>query len=52
VRQGFLENSNTSPMLEMANLVNAMRIYESNQRVMQMHDERMGKAISELGSPS
>jgi flagellar basal-body rod protein FlgF len=52
VRQGFLENANSSPMVEMANLVNAMRVFEANQRVMQLHDERMGKAISELGSPN
>lgn len=52
VRQGFLENANTSPILEMANLVSAMRTFEANQRVMQLHDERMSKAISELGSPN
>jgi flagellar basal-body rod protein FlgF len=52
IRQGFLENANTSPVTEMAGLVNAMRIFEANQKVMQLHDERMGKAISELGSPS
>ena len=48
LRQGFLENANTSSILEMANLVTAMRLFETNQRVIQMHDERMGKAISEL----
>jgi flagellar basal-body rod protein FlgF len=52
LRQGFLEGANTSPVLEMANLVTAMRLFETNQRVLQMHDERMGRAISELGSPS
>jgi flagellar basal body rod protein FlgG len=48
VRQGYLESSNASPVLEMANLISAMRLYEANQRVVQMQDERMGKAISEL----
>lgn len=52
VRQGFLEGSNTSPVMEMANLVSVMRAYEANQRVVQMQDERMSKAISELGNPS
>jgi flagellar basal-body rod protein FlgG len=52
LRQGVLEGSNTSPVLEMANLVSVMRAYEANQRIIQMQDERMGKAISELGSPS
>jgi flagellar basal-body rod protein FlgG len=52
VQQGFLEGANTTPVLEMANLINVMRAYEANQRVVQMQDERMGRAISELGNPS
>jgi flagellar basal body rod protein FlgG len=36
----------------MANLITVMRAYEANQRVVQMQDERMGRVISELGSPS
>jgi flagellar basal-body rod protein FlgG len=52
VLQGFLEGSNASAVLEMANLISAMRAFEANQRVVQMQDERMGRAISELGSPS
>ncbi len=52
VRQGYLEASNTSPTIEMASLITAMRMFETNQKVMQMQDERMGKAINELGGPS
>lgn len=50
VRQGWLEGSNASVVGEMANLLTAMRTYEANQRVIQLHDERMGKAISELSN--
>lgn len=50
VRQGWLEGSNASVVGEMANLLIAMRTYEANQRVIQLHDERMGKAISELSN--
>ncbi|HEY0455750.1 MAG TPA: flagellar hook-basal body protein [Verrucomicrobiae bacterium] len=50
VRQGFLESANTSSAVEMANLISAMRMYEANQRVIQAHDDRMSKAITELGS--
>lgn len=50
IRQGYLEGSNTSPVAEMANLVAVMRTFEANQRIMQMHDDRMGKVISELAS--
>ena len=52
VRQGFLEGANTSSVLEMANLLTAMRTFESNQRLIQLHDERASKAIQELGSTS
>jgi flagellar basal body rod protein FlgG len=52
VRQGYLENSNVSPVAEMANLMTAMRTFEANQRLIQMQDERMGKTISELGNPN
>lgn len=52
IRQGFLEGANTSAVSEMANLISVMRAYEANQRVVQMQDERMGRAISELGSPN
>jgi flagellar basal body rod protein FlgG len=34
----------------MVSLIASMRMYEANQRVVQMQDERMGKAISELGN--
>lgn len=52
LRQGFLEGSNTSAVAEMANMITVMRAYEANQRVVQMQDERMGRAISELGNPN
>ena len=30
----------------------AMRTFETNQRLIQMQDERMGRTISDLGNPS
>ncbi len=50
VRQGLLEGANTSPTTEMASLITAMRMFEANQKVMQMQDERMGRVITDLGS--
>lgn len=50
VRQGFVESSNTTPVKEMSNMLTSMRAYEANQRVIQLHDERMARAINELGS--
>ena len=52
IRQGCLESSNTSPVKEMTNLISTLRTYEANQRVIQLNDERMSRAINELGNPS
>ena len=49
VRQGYLEGANTSPTVEMSSLITAMRMFESNQKVLQMQDERMGQVITALG---
>jgi flagellar basal body rod protein FlgG len=52
VRQFYLEQANTSAVSEMANMITVMRASEANQRVIQMEDDRMGKAITELGNPN
>jgi flagellar basal-body rod protein FlgF len=52
VRQGFLEAANSSPTTEMSGLVTAMRMFEANQKVMQMQSDRMSRTISELGGTS
>ncbi len=52
VRQGFLEGANASPTTEMSGLVTAMRMFEADQKVMQMQSDRMSKTISELGGTS
>jgi len=49
VRQGFIEAANMSPTTEMASLITAMRMFESNQKVLQMQSDRMSKVISDLG---
>ena len=36
----------------MSHMLTAMRTFEANQKIIQMQDDRLGKAISELGSPS
>ena len=52
VRQGYLESGNVSPVAEMAQLIASMRQYEANQRVVQIQDDRMNRAIGELGNPN
>lgn len=51
VAQGFLEGSNASPITEMAGMLTMMRGFETNQRLIQIQDERMTRAIAELGNP-
>lgn len=51
VRQGYIEASNTSPTVEMASLITAMRMFETNEKVMQMTNDRMTKVVSDLGTP-
>ena len=52
VRQGFVESSNISTTTAMAGLITAMRAFEANQKVISMQDDRMGRTISDLGTPS
>ena len=50
VLQGFLERSNVDPVAEMTNMLTALRAYEAGQRVIQAHDELLGKVINQVGS--
>jgi flagellar basal body rod protein FlgG len=36
----------------MASLITAMRGFEANQKVIQMQDDRMGRMITDLGTPA
>lgn len=49
VHQGFLENSNVNSMQEMAQLIVAMRHFESMQKVTLGYDEMIGSAVRKLG---
>ena len=50
LRQGYLEGSNTTPMYEMGQLMDTLRHFEANQKIMTMQDERLGKMIQELSN--
>jgi flagellar basal-body rod protein FlgF len=52
IRQGFIESANTSPTTEMASMITAMRMFEANQKVLQMQSDRMSRVITDLGSTS
>ncbi len=48
VKQGALEHSNVNAFREMIGLVEAMRVYETNQKVIQAFDALAGKAANDL----
>ncbi|HZK57134.1 MAG TPA: flagellar hook-basal body complex protein [Clostridia bacterium] len=49
ILQGFLEGSNINPISEMVNMINIMRAYESNSKVVKAYDEILQKAVTEVG---
>lgn len=49
VVQGYLETSNANPSQLMTQLVEVARSYEAAQKLVQNHDELLGKAIASLG---
>lgn len=48
--QGYTEQSNVNIINEMVNMINVMRSYEANQKVLQQHDALLGKAVNEVGA--
>ncbi len=49
VKQGALEYPNVNIVKEMVSILEATRIYETNQKILRMQDETLGRAITELG---
>ena len=49
IAQGFLENSNVEIGREMVDMLSVFRTYETNQRMLTMIDETVGKAVNEIG---
>ena len=49
MRQGFLETSNVEIAREMVDMLSVFRTYETNQRMLSMIDETVGKAVNEIG---
>jgi len=49
VKQGYVEQSNFNALTEMVDLMQTMRNFEANQKALQSHDQRLQKAVNELG---
>ena len=49
VQQGTIENSNINPVREMVEMIALSRAYETNQRMIGIHDTMLGRAVSDIG---
>lgn len=49
VIQGYVEGSNASSMDEMINIINVMRTYEANQKIITTYDATLEKSVNEVG---
>lgn len=49
VLQGHLETSNMNPISGMVEMINLLREFEANQKVIRMQDEMLEKAATEIG---
>jgi flagellar basal-body rod protein FlgF len=50
--QGSVEGSNVKPIVEMTNMMEVMRSYESAQNLVQAADDMRRQAISQIGAPA
>lgn len=49
ILQGSLERSNVNVIKEMVNMINVMRIYETNQKLLTAQDGTLEKVVNEVG---
>ena len=50
VAQGYLEQSNVNIVKEMVDMISVMRSYETNQKMVQIEDSTLDKAVNEVGA--
>lgn len=49
ILQSYLEGSNVNAAKEMIEMISGMRAYQSNQRIIQIQDDMLRKAVNEVG---
>ncbi|MBT3346364.1 MAG: flagellar hook-basal body protein [Gemmatimonadetes bacterium] len=47
--QGFLEEANVQPVLEMVKMIDVYRSYEADQRAIQVQDTTLDRAVNDVG---
>jgi len=50
IRQGLLERSNVEPIVEMTNMINVLRSYQSSQKLLDTDHDLLRKAIDRLAA--
>ena len=48
MRQGFVEQSNVNPVMEISRLIEVQRAYELGQQLMKDEDERISKTVEAM----
>ena len=49
VLQGYTEASNVNSVTAMVDMITVSRAYEANQKMIQVHDSLLGKAVNDVG---
>ncbi|MCF6093250.1 flagellar hook-basal body protein [Microaerobacter geothermalis] len=49
IKQGFIEGSNVDATKSMAEMIETVRAFEANQKVIQAYDRSLEKAVNEIG---
>ncbi len=52
ISQGFLEEANVEPVIEMVKMIDTFRSYEAEQRAIQVQDSTLERAVNDLGRVS
>src|SRR5690606_3423565 len=49
IHQGMLEQSNINPVMELVNNIQGLRLYESLQKNIHLHNQTLQKAVNDVG---
>lgn len=49
ISQGFLEEANVEPVLEMVKMIDVFRSYEADQKAIQVQDSTLDRAVNDIG---
>ena len=47
--QGYLETSNVNTIREMVDMINISKNYETNQKILQIHDQLLQRSVNDIG---